>query len=46
MIKIVLIHGVRILLDNRVIGYIDAEQFLFLFESVSLFVTSVGLSII
>ena len=24
-----LIHGVRIFLDNRVIGYFDAEQFLF-----------------
>ena len=41
-----LFHNVRILLDNRVIGYFDAEQFCFLFESVSLYVTSVSVSII
>ena len=36
----------RILLDNKVTGCYGVEHFLFLLESVSLYVTSLGLSII
>ena len=41
-----LIRVVRTLLDNKVIGYCDVEHFLFLVESVNLYVTLVGVSII
>ena len=42
-----LIHGVRILLGNKVIGYFDVEQFLFLFISqLVCMLHQVGLSMI